>query len=459
MPDTSQALPIVAIVGRPNVGKSTLFNRLTRTRDAIVADMPGLTRDRHYGKGRVGERPYWVIDTGGFEPLTNDGIKVAMAQQAEQAIAEADCVLFLVDGRAGVQYDDQRIAQYIRKLGKSCLLVINKAEGMRNSPQLAEFSELGLGDYATISASHGDGVNALMEHVLALLPAAPEEDADPNANLRIKLAIVGRPNVGKSTLVNTLLGEERVIAFDQPGTTRDAIEIAFEQAGQSYTLIDTAGLRKRGKVFESVEKLSVVKTMQAIEHCNVALLLLDATQEISDQDAHIAGFALEAGRAMVVAINKWDAVSAYQRSQLLEQYQVKLPFLSFAQCLNISAAKRQGIKPMLEAVQQAHACAFRKLPTPQLTRALQDAVEKQQPPRAGAFRPKLRYAHQGGQNPPVIIIHGNSLDHLTKSYLRYLEGHFCHVFKLRGTPLRIQTKISQNIFDPKRVSPRPPRAK
>ncbi len=449
--------PVVALVGRTNVGKSTLFNRLTRSRAALVANISGLTRDRHYGEGRVGEHPYIVVDTGGFEPVATRGILVEMARQTAQAIAESDVVIFLVDGREGINAHDHEIARLLRKSGQRVLLAVNKAEGMRHHADLAQFHELGLGEPHPISAAHGDGVSALADEALAppLAEQARESGAaDPEAATdeggahehRIKLAIAGRPNVGKSTLINTLVGEDRVIAYDLPGTTRDAIEIEFERGERRYTLIDTAGLRRRGKVFETVEKFSVIKTLQAIEAANVVLLLIDASDGISDQDAHIAGFITETGRALVVGLNKWDAVDREQREWVQREYDRKLRFLSFARVLHLSALKGQGVGPVLKAVDAAHAAAFAKLSTPRLTRILQAAVEQQPPPRKGIFRPKMRYAHQGGQNPPRIIIHGNALDAVPDSYRRYLEGQFRDAFNLAGTPLSVEFKSSHNPY-------------
>lgn len=435
--------PTLALVGRPNVGKSTLFNRLTRTRDALVADMPGLTRDRHYGHGRVGDRPYLVVDTGGFEPRAKEGILKEMAQQAEAAIAESDMLLFIVDGRAGLTPQDVAIADRLRKSGRPLLLVVNKAEGMNQGMVSAEFHELGLGEPLVISAAHGDGVRDLIEHALEPFPE-DEEDSDESSGP--KVALVGRPNVGKSTLINAWLGEERVIAFDMPGTTRDAIEVPFERDGRAYTLIDTAGLRRKGKVFEAVEKFSVIKTLQAIEACNVVVLMLDASQDISDQDAHIAGFVVESGRALVIAVNKWDAVDGYRRDQIKQDINRKLNFLGFARLHFISALKGEGIGGVLTSVDKAYAAAMIKLTTPKLTRALQNALEKQAPPRHGLFRPKMRYAHQGGSNPPIIVIHGNALDHIPESYTRFLERSFMDAFKLKGTPLRILYKTTKNPF-------------
>jgi len=444
--------PVIAVVGRPNVGKSTLFNRLTKSRDAIVADFSGLTRDRHYGDGRVGDREFIVVDTGGFEPDSTTGIVKEMAKQTRQAVAEADAVIFVVDVRAGVAGQDHDIARYLRTVGKKVLLAVNKAEGMQESPLLAEFFELGLGDPHPISAAHGQGIRSLAEAALAHFDFGDEDedDAADEEGAPIRLAVAGRPNVGKSTLINTWLGEERLVAFDQPGTTRDAISVPFERAGQKFQLIDTAGLRRKGRVFEAIEKFSVVKTLQAIADANVVLLLLDATQGVTDQDAHIAGYILESGRAVALAVNKWDAVDDYQKQLLQRSIEQRLAFLKFAPVLHISAIKRQGLGPVWKAIADAHASATRKMSTPVLTRLLQDAVEHQAPKRAGAFRPKLRYAHQGGMNPPVVVIHGNSLDHVTDVYKRYLEGRIREHFKLTGTPLRIEMRSSKNPFDEKK---------
>ena len=439
--------PVIALVGRPNVGKSTLFNRLTRSRDAIVADFAGLTRDRHYGNGKQGKHEYIVIDTGGFEPTAESGIYKEMAKQTRQAVAEADVVSFVVDARGGVSAQDHDIGNYLRRLGKPCVLAANKAEGMHDGQQLVEFFELGLGEVHAVSAAHGQGVRTLVDLALAPLnlPDEPEEAADGEPGV-IRLAVAGRPNVGKSTLINTWLGEERLVAFDMPGTTRDAISVPFERHGQRFELIDTAGLRRRGKVFEAIEKFSVVKTLQAIEGANVVLLLLDATQGVTDQDAHIAGYILESGRAVVVAINKWDAVDAYQRELVQRSIETRLPFLKFAALHFISAKKRQGIGPLWGAIAQAHKAAMCKMSTPVLTRLLLEAVQFQSPKRSGMFRPKMRYAHQGGMNPPIIVIHGNSLEHVTETYKRFLEGRFRKEFDLTGTPLRIEMRTSANPF-------------
>jgi len=439
--------PVIALVGRPNVGKSTLFNRLTQTRDAIVADYAGLTRDRHYGNGRQGKHEFIVIDTGGFEPDAGSGIYKEMAKQTRQAVAEADVVVFVVDAREGLSAQDHEIAKELRRLGKPCVLVANKAEGMQDGTRLGEFYELGFGEVYGISAAHGQGIRGLVELALEPLHLVDPEDEEEDGELKpIKLAVAGRPNVGKSTLINTWLGEERLVAFDLPGTTRDAITVPFERNGQRFELVDTAGLRRKGKVFEAIEKFSVVKTLQAIESANVVLLLLDATQGVTDQDAHIAGYILESGRAVVLAINKWEAIDSYQREQIERQIETRLPFLKFAAMHYISAIKRQGLGPVWAAIAQAHKSATRKMSTPVLTRLLLEAVQFQSPQRAGMFRPKLRYAHQGGMNPPVIIIHGNSLEHVTDAYKRFLEGRFRKEFDLVGTPLRIEFKTSANPY-------------
>ncbi|MDP2171299.1 MAG: ribosome biogenesis GTPase Der [Rhodocyclaceae bacterium] len=436
-------LPTLTLVGRPNVGKSTLFNRLTKTRDALVADQPGLTRDRNYGHGRLGDRPFLVVDTGGFEPQAKDGIVHEMALQAEAAIAEADVLLFLVDCRAGLTPQDKVIAERLRKSGRPLHLVVNKAEGMNRDVVAAEFHELGCGEPRVVSSAHGEGVRELLELALADFPPEPAAEDDASGP---RVAIAGRPNVGKSTLINTLLGEERMIAFDMPGTTRDAIATPFERNGKSYTLIDTAGLRRKGRVFETIEKFSVVKTLRAIEAANVVVLMVDASQDISDQDAHIAGFCIEAGRAMVLAVNKWDAIDQYRRDQVKLDIARKLNFLGFARVHYISALKGQGVAGVLQSVDRAYAAAMAKLTTPKLTRVLLDAVQKQAPPRHGNVRPKLRYAHQGGSNPPLVIIHGNALEHVPSAYVRYLEHVFVETFKLQGTPLRIQFKVSKNPY-------------
>ena len=442
-------LPTLALVGRPNVGKSTLFNRLTKTRNALVADLPGLTRDRHYGRARVGERDFIVVDTGGFEPVATSGILFEMAKQAKAAIAEADAVIFIVDARAGLAPQDRAIAELLRKSGRPVVLAVNKAEGLDGARAVAEFHELGVGEPYPMSAAHGENVRDLVDIALDSVPPAaadaPDEGVDANAG-RIRVAVVGRPNVGKSTLVNALVGEERVIAFDEPGTTRDAIRLDFERDERRYTVIDTAGVRRRGKVSEAVEKFSVIKTLQAIEDAHVVILLLDAVAGIAEQDAHLAGHILEAGRALVVAVNKWDASDAETRASVTRDIERKLAFLAFADQRHIAAREGRGVPGLLKAVDAAYAAAMAKLSTPRLTRTLQLAVERQQPPRAGVVRPKLRYAHQGGMNPPRVIVHGSALARVPDAYRRYLERFFSEAFQLRGTPLRIEFKTGANPY-------------
>lgn len=465
-------LPTIALVGRPNVGKSTLFNRLTRSRAALVADFPGLTRDRQYGQGRVGDRRFVVIDTGGFEPVAKEGILKEMARQTLQALDEADIVFFLVDGRAGVTPQDARIAELLRRRGRTVYLAVNKTEGMNDARVTAEFHELGIGEPYAISATQGDRVNALIELALEERAPSPDEAEDPveeptvvlNARgqaeidgepdlavapeppARTKIAIVGHPNVGKSTLVNSLIGEERVIAFDQPGTTRDSIYLDFVHKNKDYTLIDTAGVRKRGKTTDVIEKFSVIKTLQAIEDANVVIFMVDATLSVSDHDVQLASFIQDAGRALVICLNKWDAANAEQRKKLNEDCTRKLYFLDYAETLTISAKTKQGLDKVMAAASRAHAAAFKKLPTPKLTRVLQDAAVKQQPPRAGTIRPKMRYAHQGGSNPPIVVIHGTSLNKLSDTYIRYLERFFHDAFELKGTPLRLELRTGHNPY-------------
>lgn len=440
-------LPTLVLVGRPNVGKSTLFNRLTKSRDALVADFPGLTRDRHYGRGVVGDRPYLVVDTGGFEPLVDNGILAEMARQTLLAVDEADAIVFLVDGRQGVTPQDKVIADRLRRLDRPVLLAVNKTEGMNRAVSAADFHELGLGEPLPISSAHGEGVRELVNLALEHFPieAEPEAQTDEEA-VPPKVAIVGRPNVGKSTLVNALLGEQRVIAFDQPGTTRDSIYIELARGNRRYTLIDTAGVRRRGKVFEAIEKFSVIKTMQAIEDANVVILVVDAREGITEQEAHIAAFILDSGRALVVAVNKWDGLDQDKREWIKHEIGRKLQFLDFAKFHYISALKGTGLATLLQSVDGAYKSAMAKLATPKLTRVLQEAVIQHPPPISRGQRPKLRYAHQGGSNPPVIVVHGNNVENLKQSYVRFLEGVFRKAFELSGTPLRVQFKQSENPY-------------
>jgi len=440
--------PTFVIVGRPNVGKSTLFNRLTRTRDALVAEVPGLTRDRHYGRGRLGERSFLVVDTGGLEPGKEEGILAEMAKQTQLAIAEADVILFLLDAREGLTAQDREIAQRLRAARAPVVVVVNKSEGLDSAISGAEFHELGLGMPQAISSAHGQGVGALLQSLLARfpLPERADGDVDDAEAKHPRIAIVGRPNVGKSTLFNRLLGEERSIVFDQPGTTRDSIEVTLQRGERHYTFIDTAGVRRRGNIQETIEKFSVIKSMQSVERANVVLLVLDAS-EIAEQDARLAGFILEEGRAVVLAINKWDAVHTSDRDRAKSELSRKMGFLSFSRTHFISARNGVGVEALLPSIDGAYAAATAKLSTPKLTRTLIAAVEKQQPPRRGAFRPKLRYAHQGGSNPPLVIIHGTALNEIPDSYRRYLEKTFREAFDLHGTPLRIQFRQGANPYD------------
>lgn len=495
--------PVIALVGRPNVGKSTLFNRLTRRRDALVADVPGLTRDRHYAPAVLGEHRVILVDTGGFEPVRSEGVAALMARQTRQAIVESDLVILVTDGRHGLAPRDLEIANELRKDTSNVLVAVNKTEGMRADVSAAEFHRLGLGAPVSISSAHGDGIGTLIEEALerladrlpALTPAddedfdepdglasADEEDdafgaggsdasdgldpadavpglgadgdatavVDPDHAL-IRVAVVGRPNSGKSTMINALLGEERLVAFDLPGTTRDAIDVPFQFDGRDFVLVDTAGVRRRARVTDVIEKFSVIKTLQAIDQSNVCILLIDAGDGISEQDASIASYILESGRALVVGLNKWDQVAADDRRQLLAEYGRKLHFLSFATMHTVSAIRRTGLKALMRSVIGAHQAATSKLSTPKLTRLLQKAVAHQQPPRHGQFRPKMRYAHQGGRNPPIIVIHGSALDRVDDSYRRFLAHWFAEHLKLAGTPLRIEFRSTRNPYAPAAV--------
>jgi len=442
-------LPVIALVGRPNVGKSTLFNRMTRTRDALVADVPGLTRDRKYGDGRVGERPFIVIDTGGLSGESDD-LDGLMAQQAWQAIEEADLLFFLVDARDGLNAGDEAIATALRRTGKPLLLVINKTDGIDADSAMADFYTLGLGDMHPIAAAHGRGVAVLMEHAMAQLPKSVEEPGEAGDDDSIRVAVVGRPNVGKSTLINRILGEERVLAFDQPGTTRDSIFIPFIRDDVPYTLIDTAGVRRRARVRETIEKFSVIKTLQAIDAAHVVILVLDAQLEISEQDASLAGYIAEKGRALIVAVNKWDGLDAHERNRITDQLDRRLPFLGFATMRFISALHGSGVGDLFPYIQKAYASAMCEMPTPRLTDILERAVQEHQPPLVRGRRIKLRYAHQGGRNPPVIVIHGNQTERVPATYKRYLVNAFREALKLTGTPIRIEFKTGENPFKGRR---------
>lgn len=440
-------LPVIALVGRPNVGKSTLFNCLTKTRDAIVADQPGLTRDRNYGRGQVGDRPYIVVDTGGISG-DDEGIDGHMAKQSLAAIDEADLVLFMVDAKAGLTPGDMNIAKHLRQCAKPVVIVVNKIDGIQPEVAEAEFHSLGIADMHGIAAAHNRGINQLMMHALTMVPQVSAVDMDDED--AISIAIVGRPNVGKSTLVNRILGEERVVVFDMPGTTRDSIRIPFEREGEPYILIDTAGVRRRGKVDEGVEKFSVIKTLQAIEGANVVIQVFDAREGITDQDAHLLGFALESGRALVLAVNKWDGMKPDQRDRVKEELARKLVFINFAKIHFISALHGSGVGNLFDSVQRAYKSAMSDLPTPKLTRLLEDCVAAHQPPLVHGRRVKLRYAHQGGKNPPIIIIHGNQTDAVPEAYKRYLINTFRKALKLEGTPMRVEFKSSTNPYEGRR---------
>jgi GTP-binding protein len=445
-------LPVITLVGRPNVGKSTLFNRLTRSRDALVADYPGLTRDRQYGIGQIGARPYVVVDTGGLSD-EGRGVEGLMGRQVARAIEEADHLLFLVDARDGCTSSDLDVAARLRRTGKALTLVVNKTDHADPALAIAEFHGLGLGEPYPIAATQGRGVRALMEQVLSALPQAqapaPQEPG-------IKVAVVGRPNVGKSTLINRLLGEERLVAFDQPGTTRDSVYVPFERKERRYTLIDTAGVRRRARVQDAIEKFSVIKTLQAIEECNVVILVLDARQGVGEQDATLAGHIVESGRALVVAVNKWDGLDPDGRAKARAAMTRKLGFLDFAAPHYISALHGSGVGLLLEEVDRAYASATRGLGTPELTRILEASVQEHQPPLVRGRRIKLRYAHQGGRNPPIIVIHGNQTEEVPESYRRFLINRFRHQLGLEGTPLRVEFRSGTNPYEGRRnrLSPR-----
>jgi len=437
--------PVIALVGRPNVGKSTLFNNLTRSRDALVADYAGLTRDRKYGIGRLGDHPYLVVDTGG---LSGDaqGIEGHMAQQVKLAIGESDAVIFLVDARDGLTPSDENIATYLRQCGKPVTLVVNKTDGLDALMASSEFHALGLGEPLAIAAAHGRGVRSMIDRTLEAFVFEEEESEEEEEEKGIKVAIVGRPNVGKSTLVNRILGEERVVVFDMPGTTRDSIYIPFERDGQHYTLIDTAGVRRRARISEAIEKFSIIKTLQAITDANVVIMVLDASEGISEQDAHLLGHAMDAGRALVIAINKWDGLDPEKKDQVRRELSIKLPFLDFAKIHYISALHGTGVGELYASVKKAYASAMRKFPTRELTELLESLIFAHQPPMIRGRRIKLRYAHQGGKNPPVIVIHGNQVDEVPNSYKRYLENGFRKHLKLEGTPIRIEFKGGENPY-------------
>lgn len=442
--DDAPAVPVLALVGRPNVGKSTLFNVLTGSRDALVADEPGLTRDRQYGRGRLGQQPYLVVDTGGLTDEA-EGIGPLIVRQAMQALEEADAALFLVDGRGGLTAADEAIADRLRETGKPVVLVVNKTDGLEPTTATADFHRLGLGEPRPISAAHRRGVQALLEHALGALPPASLEPAPP-ANVGIRIAILGRPNVGKSTLVNRMVGEERVLAYDQPGTTRDSIFVPFERDGRAYTLIDTAGVRRRARISGTIEKFSVIKTLQAIETAHVAVLVVDAGEGITDQDAHLLGHAIDAGRALVIAANKWDGLDADRRQRVKAELERRFAFIDFARIHFISALHGSGVDNLFAAVEQAWTSASSKLRTATLTRILEQAVHNHPPPLVRGRRIKLRYAHQGGQAPPVIVVHGNQTEAVPNAYRRYLARIFRKALALEGTPLRLEFRTGENPY-------------
>lgn len=436
-------LPVIALVGRPNVGKSTLFNYLTRSREALVADYPGLTRDRQYGRVKRGERDCLVVDTGG---ITDDleGIDAFAKKQVEIALQEADVVFFLVDARDGLNASDAAIANMLRKLGKPVVLVVNKMDGIDSNTVTHDFYSLGFGEPVPIAATHGRNVHELLGEIDRLLPEASEPVAEEDPGIAI--AIVGRPNVGKSTLVNRILGEERVVVFDEAGTTRDSIYIPFERNGEKFTIIDTAGMRRRSRVSLTVEKFSIIKSLQAIEKAHVVIYLIDAREGVTDQDAHILGLVLEAGRALIIGLNKWDGLSSEHRDFVKKQIEIKLSFLDFAEKHPISALHGSGVGKLFDVVHSLYDSAMIDMSTPVLTRILSDAIKDHQPPLVGGRRIKLKYAHQGGRNPPVVVIHGVQTDALPGAYKRYLMNYFRQQLRLQGTPIRLVFKSPENPF-------------
>jgi len=442
-------LPVVALVGRPNVGKSTLFNVLTRTRDALVADMPGLTRDRHYGVCRLGEREFVVVDTGGLTG-EKECIGALTAQQAQFAIDEADRIVFVVDARDGLLPQDRNILDNLRRSGKPVLLAVNKIDGVDESAAMAEFSRMGFSASLPLSATNGRGVPGLLEAILVGLPAVDPDALVESPDDGIRVAIIGRPNVGKSTLINRLLGEDRLVVSDVAGTTRDSIRVRLERDGKRYTLIDTAGVRRRARVEEAVEKFSVIKTLQSIAAANVVVVMLDAAEGVSEQDATLIGYVLDEGRALVLAANKWDGLPTYDREQCKSSMLRKLTFVAFARSVTISALHGSGIAELMKAINRAHASATREFGTAELTRAVEKAYESYQPPLVRGHAPKLRFAHPGGSNPPTIVIHGSRTKHIAESYKRYLENFFRKRFKLEGTPVRIEFRESENPFADKK---------
>lgn len=440
-------IPVIAFVGRPNVGKSTLFNRLTRTQDALVADFPGLTRDRQYGDAVFENKPFIVVDTGGVG-VDDLAVDALMSKQSQFAIDEADAVFFIVDGRAGLNPVDEIIAKQLRKLNKSTYLVVNKVDGLDEGIITADFQSLGFASLYPISASHGKGVHGLLKAVSRTFEATSSaQDDDENA---IKIAFAGRPNVGKSTLINRILGEERVVVYDMPGTTRDSIAIPFERDEQKYILIDTAGVRRRARVNEMVEKFSVIKTLQSIKESNVCLMLIDARESLTEQDMHLLGFIIESGKALVIAVNKWDGLDEEHKEQVKSDLSRRLHFANFAKIRFISALHGSGVGTLFKDINEAYASAMQRFSTPQLTRLLQDITSQHTPPLVNGRRVKLRFAHIGGHNPPIVVIHGNQLEALPASYKRYLMNTMSHHLGLVGTPLKIEFKTSQNPFKDKK---------
>ncbi|EHL30169.1 ribosome biogenesis GTPase Der [Legionella drancourtii] len=439
-------IPVIALVGRPNVGKSTLFNRLTKTQDALVADFPGLTRDRQYGQAQHNEKSYIVVDTGGIG-VDDIAVDSLMSKQSTIALNEADIVLFLVDGRSGLTGVDEKIANNLRKLSKKVHLVVNKTEGLDDDVACADFQSLGIADIHSISSSHGSGIYSLLDAVLAPFLSQPDEVAEDDA---IKIAFAGRPNVGKSTLINRILGEERVVVYDMPGTTRDSIAIPFVRDEQRYILIDTAGVRRKSRIDEKIEKFSVIKTLQAIKESNVCLQLLDANEGITDQDMNLLGFIIESGKALVIAVNKWDGLDEEHKDMIKSELSRRLHFANFAKIRFISALHGSGVGTLFKDINEAYASAIQSFSTPRLTRLLQDISTKHTPPCVNGRRIKLRYAHLGGHNPPVIVIHGNQLADLPDSYKRYLNNEFTKHLELVGTPLKIEFKGGANPFAEKK---------
>ncbi len=444
-------LPVIALIGRPNVGKSTLFNRLTRSRDALVADYPGLTRDRKYGFGKLGPVPYLVIDTGGVAG-GEEGIHEAMVDQTIRALQEADIAVIMVDGRSGLTAADEHVAELARRHAKKTWLAVNKAEGLDQAIANSEFHALGIGEPIAISAAHGDRIGALMDDLLSGFVSEEVEEADDgdDEERELRIAVIGRPNVGKSTLINRMLGEERLVVFDQPGTTRDSVAVPFERNDRKYVLIDTAGIRRKARVHESIEKFSIVKALQAIEQAEVVISVLDAQEGVTEQDVSLLGLVMERGRAMVVVTNKWDGLSADKRKKVRDDLERRLPFLDFAERITISALHGTAVGDLLPAVERAFKAAMRDMSTSELTQELEAAVMAHPPPLARGRRIKLRYAHQGGRNPPVIVIHGNQTERLPEAYRRFLINRFRKAFKLKGTPVRLAFKKGKNPYEGRR---------